>query len=76
MTSDEIEKLKMDLLDAKENVRYHKQEYDMLAIKYNKMVKQKNREITNLKLKNTILENEIKKLKEELNLKEKQEKLF
>ena len=26
MTSDEIEKLKMDLLDAKENVRYHKQE--------------------------------------------------
>lgn len=76
MTSDEIEKMKMDLLDAKENVRYHKQEYDMLAIKYNKMVKQKNREITNLKLKNTVLENENKKMKEELNLKEKQEKLF
>ncbi len=76
MTSDEIEKLKMELLDAKENVRYHKQEYDMLAIKYNKMVKQKNKEITNLKLKNKILENENKKMQEKLNLKEKQGKLF
>ena len=59
MTSDEREKLKMDLLEAKENARYHKQEY-----------------VINLKLKISLLENEIKKLEEELNLKEKQRKLF
>ena len=76
MTSDEREKLKMDLLESKENARYHKQEYVMLANKYNKMVKQKNRDITNLKLKISLLESENKKLEEELNLKEKQRKLF
>ena len=48
----------------------------MLACKYNKVVKEKNREITNLKLKCKVLENENIKLKEELNLKETQRKLF
>lgn len=58
MTSDEIEKLKTDLMIAEENAKYYKTEYDLIGIK----IRHKNKEITDLKKENTRLKNAIKEL--------------
>ncbi len=60
MTSDEIEKLKTDLMIAKENAKYYKTEYDLIGI----ALRHKNQEITDLKKENTKLKKTVKELQE------------